>query len=176
MTQRPPAPAEAARPAVPPVVVRPPAPAADELVLPEAPAALLPAPPAEVAPAPAAAPEPAPPPAAAVAPAAAAFDPAAEPAAPDAGGVTGVPSQRVGVPPNIDDMHPSPIAELSMPQVCDDSMQQPDSAVKPGIEGAGHIALSGGGVHSPAVPTQPQPPAGKQHGTASAALGMNILI
>jgi hypothetical protein len=74
-------------------------------------------------------------------------------------------------------MHPCPIAELSMPQVCDEAMQQPVSPEKPGIGmlGAGHIAFSGGGVHSPALPTQPQPPLAKQHGVASAAFGMNIL-
>jgi hypothetical protein len=69
-----------------------------------------------------------------------------------------------------------PSAELSMPQVWDDSMQQPVS-VTPGrgTLGAGHEALLGGGVHSPAAPTQPQPPSAKQHGVASIALGMNSL-
>jgi hypothetical protein len=95
---------------------------------------------------------------------------------PAAGGFTFVPSHFVGAPPpNIEAMQPKPIAELSIPQVCEDSMQQPESMPKPGMLGAGHIALSGGAVHAPPAPTQPQPPSAKQQGVASIALGTNIL-
>jgi len=89
-----------------------------------------------------------------------------------------VPSQFVRAPPpNMFAAQPIPSAELSMPQVWEDSMQQPVSmAPGRGMLGAGHEALLGGGVHSPAAPTQPQPPSAKQHGVASIALGMNILI
>lgn len=88
-----------------------------------------------------------------------------------------MPSHFVRAPPNMFAEQPMPSAELSMPQVCDDSMQQPVSmAPGRGRFGAGHEALSGGGVHSPAAPTQPQPPSAKQHGVASIAFGMNILI